>query len=199
MEITTLCTVIASIRVLPNRSQLFHYESLSLSCGEPGKSSQWRVIRNTSTLSNVECPIPRNKINESNCFIDDVYPLDTGVYWCESGAGRCSDAINITVTDGPVVLESPALPVMDGDDVTLNCTDMNSSSNLIADFYKDGLLVATSSTGNMTIHSVSESDEGFYSCNISGVGQSLDSWLAVKGEVLLLDDDSKGLMGNYCQ
>ncbi|XP_067436717.1 low affinity immunoglobulin gamma Fc region receptor II-c-like isoform X2 [Thunnus thynnus] len=172
-----------SLRVLPNKSQFFQYESFSLSCGEPGKSSHWRVIKNTSTLINEECPPSLNERNESHCLIDDLYPSDTGVYWCESGTGECSNTINITVAAGPVILESPVLPVMEGDDVTLSCKNINttSSSNLTTNFYKNGFLMATSSTGNITIHSISKSDEGFYKCNISGVGQSPDSWLAVRG------------------
>ncbi|XP_067436696.1 uncharacterized protein [Thunnus thynnus] len=175
----------ASLRVLPNKSQFFQYESFSLSCGEPGKSSHWRVIKNTSTLINKECPLSWNRRNESHCFIDDLYPSDTGVYWCESGTGECSNTINITVAAGPVILESPVLPVMEGDDVTLSCKNRNTmtfSSNLTTNFYKNGCLMATSSTGNITIHSISKSDEGFYKCNISGVGQSTDSWLAVRGQ-----------------
>ncbi|XP_044198136.1 muscle, skeletal receptor tyrosine protein kinase-like [Thunnus albacares] len=140
---------------------------------------------NTSTLINEECPTSWNRRNESHCLIDDLYTSDTGVYWCESGTGGRSNVVNITVTAGPVILESPALPVMEGDDVTLSCKNINTmtfSSNLTTStsFYKDGFLMATSSTGNMTIHSISQSDEGFYKCNISGVGQSPGSWLTVR-------------------
>lgn len=86
-----------------------------------------------------------------------------------------------------MILESPVLPVMEGDDVTLGCRDEDgSSSNHSADFYKDEVFISSSSTGNMTIYSVSSSDEGFYWCNISGSGRSLvspRSWLTVRGEV----------------
>lgn len=84
---------------------------------------------------------------------------------------------------GHVVLESPVHPVQEGEPVTLRCTnEMTSSSNLTTKFYKDDILVGSSSTGNMTIHSVSTSDEGVYKCKISGAGESPDSWLAVRGE-----------------
>ncbi|KAM7366601.1 hypothetical protein PAMP_016031 [Pampus punctatissimus] len=181
MEITTLCTVIASLRVLPNRSQFLQYESLVVSCREVGDSSQWNVKRNRSTTINEDCPTSWNRRNESDCVINALYLSDTGMYWCESGAGECSAAVNITVTTGPVILESPAVPVMQGHNVTLCCKNtMTSSSNLTTDFYKDGFLMATSSTGNMTIHSVSKSDEGLYKCYISGVGESPGSWLTVR-------------------
>ncbi|XP_041821298.1 low affinity immunoglobulin gamma Fc region receptor II-like isoform X2 [Chelmon rostratus] len=184
MDITTLCAVVAALRVLPNRSQFFQYESVSLSCGQQGSASDWRVKKNTSTHMNKDCSTSRDGIHESSCFIDALYPSDTGVYWCESAEGGCSDAASITVTGGSVILESPVLPVMEGDAVTLRCTNRKSSSSSpTADFYKDGLLIRSSSTGNMTIHSVSESDEGLYMCNISGAGQSPDSWLEVRGGV----------------
>ncbi|KAM4609859.1 cell adhesion molecule CEACAM20-like [Polymixia lowei] len=103
---------------------------------------------------------------------------DSGMYWCESGAER-SKTINITVTDGDVMLDSPALPVMEGGVVTLRCRTKNTPSSLPADFYKDGSLISTQSTREMTIPAVSKSDEGLYKCKISGLGESPHSWLAV--------------------
>lgn len=82
-----------------------------------------------------------------------------------------------------MILESPVLPVQDGEAATLRCTRRTtSSSSLTAEFYKDGVLIGSSSTGNMTMHGVSKSDEGLYKCTISGAGESPDSWLAVRGE-----------------
>ncbi|XP_020513284.2 low affinity immunoglobulin gamma Fc region receptor II-b [Labrus bergylta] len=193
MEITTLCAVVAILRVLPNRSQFFRYESVSLSCEQLGGSTGWTVKRNTSKNTNEGCSKVWDGKNESECFSNDLYPFDSGVYWCESAAGECSDTVNITVYRGSVILESPALPVMEGGDVTLRCTnrntsssdssdfDMTDSSNITAEFYKNGLFIRSSSTGNMTIRGVSKSNEGLYKCNIPGVGQSLDSWLTVRG------------------
>ncbi|XP_019209781.1 low affinity immunoglobulin gamma Fc region receptor II isoform X1 [Oreochromis niloticus] len=180
MEIATLCAVIASLRVVPNRSQFFQYESVNMSCGEQENSSEWRVKRNTSSHINTTCPSSSNGIDESHCFISDLYPADTGVYWCESAAGECFDAITITVAAGSVILEGPAHPVMEGDTVTLHCRhNADSSSSFTATFYKNDDLIGSSSTGNLTIHRVSKSDEGLYKCNISGVGQSPDSLLVV--------------------
>ncbi|XP_033970168.1 uncharacterized protein LOC117469831 isoform X2 [Trematomus bernacchii] len=79
---------------------------------------------------------------------------------------------------GSVILESPAVPVMEGESVTLICRNQTSTQS--ADFYKDGRLISSSSSGNITIHRVSKSDEGLYKCNISDGGQSPDSWLAVR-------------------
>ncbi|CAJ1085713.1 uncharacterized protein LOC125884181 isoform X2 [Xyrichtys novacula] len=195
MTIITLCAVIATLRVQPNRSQFFSYGSVSLSCEFQGNSSGWTVKRNTLKNTNESCHSGPNK-TKSFCSFPDLYPFDSGKYWCESAAGGCSEAVNITVTDDPVILESPALPVEEGDIVTLGCkiraTDSIEHTNIFpknhtAHFYKDGLLIGSSSTGNRTIHRVSKSDEGFYSCNISGVGHSKESWLTVRGRPEVLN------------
>lgn len=82
---------------------------------------------------------------------------------------------------GSVILESPVFPVLEGQCVTLRCRNKNTSSHLHSDFYKDGLLIGNSTTENMVIHNVSTSDEGWYKCSISDVGESPESWLAVTG------------------
>ncbi|XP_028420612.1 carcinoembryonic antigen-related cell adhesion molecule 20-like [Perca flavescens] len=110
-----------------------------------------------------------------------IVPFDSGVYWCESREGATSNSITITVTGGPVILQSPVLPVMEGEDLTLTCkTKM--SSNLPAGFYKDGSFIRTEPAGHMTIHHVSRSDEGLYKCLISSVGESPPSWVSVTGK-----------------
>lgn len=81
-----------------------------------------------------------------------------------------------------MILDSPALPVMEGDAVTLRCRSKMSSSAHIADFFKDGLHIGSGSIGEMTIHGVSKSNEGLYKCSISDFGESPQSWLAVRGE-----------------
>ncbi|XP_076738705.1 uncharacterized protein LOC143416913 isoform X2 [Maylandia zebra] len=83
---------------------------------------------------------------------------------------------------GSVILQSPVLPVMEGDDVTLLCKTKTPPSNLPAAFYKDGSLIRKQPTGHMTIQHVSRSDEGLYKCDISGHGESPSSWITVTGE-----------------
>ncbi|XP_076737131.1 uncharacterized protein LOC143415664 [Maylandia zebra] len=90
--------------------------------------------------------------------------------------------VNLTVTGGSVILQSPVLPVMEGDDVTLLCKTKTTPSNLTAAFYKDGSLIRKQPTGHMTIQHVSRSDEGLYKCDISGHGESPSSWITVTGE-----------------
>lgn len=85
----------------------------------------------------------------------------------------------------PVILESPAVPVTEGDNVTLRCRSQEtstSSAGATTDFYKDGILLWSSSSTNLTLHRVSEASGGLYKCNISDKGESPESWLIVRGE-----------------
>ncbi|XP_069543777.1 sialoadhesin-like [Brachyistius frenatus] len=103
----------------------------------------------------------------------------SGVYWCESRLGDSSDAVNISVTGGLVVLQSPILPVVQGDNVTLRCRTKE-TSNLEASFYKNNTLIRTGPTGHTTIFNASRSDEGVYKCCIAGFGESPTSWLLME-------------------
>ena len=62
---------------------------------------------------------------------------------------------HLLCTAGDVILESPAHPVTEGDPLTLRCRYRYKPSNISADFYKDGTLLQTSTTGEMTIPAVS--------------------------------------------
>uniref|UniRef100_A0AAY5L6E5 Ig-like domain-containing protein n=1 Tax=Esox lucius TaxID=8010 RepID=A0AAY5L6E5_ESOLU len=142
-------------------SQFFEYESVSLSCEVQGNSTGWRLERNTMKPS--ESGVESVSNNGSNYLINPLKPFDSGEYWCESDTGEYSNTVNITVHGGHVILESPPLPVTEGHSVTLNCRYKKTPSDLTADFYKDGSLIRTESTGVMTIPAVSQSDEGLYS------------------------------------
>uniref|UniRef100_A0A3P8NGN5 Ig-like domain-containing protein n=1 Tax=Astatotilapia calliptera TaxID=8154 RepID=A0A3P8NGN5_ASTCA len=150
----------ARLTVSPSSSQLFKDDFVSLSCEEDDSSAGWTLMRNT---------------NGSSCVISHIVLLDSGVYWCESREGPIS---------GSVILQSPVLPVMEGDDVTLLCKTKTTPSNLPAAFYKDGSLIRKQPTGHMTIQHVSRSDEGLYKCDISGHGESPSSWITVTGDTL---------------
>uniref|UniRef100_A0A3B4GSL5 Ig-like domain-containing protein n=1 Tax=Pundamilia nyererei TaxID=303518 RepID=A0A3B4GSL5_9CICH len=145
----------ARLTVSPSSSQVFKGAFVSLSCEED--DSSW------------------GRSAGSSCNISYIDPLDSGVYWCESREGTIS---------GSVILQSPVLPVMEGDDVTLLCKTKTTPSNLPAAFYKDGSLIRKQPTGHMTIQHVSRSDEGLYKCDISGHGESPSSWITVTGEEL---------------
>ncbi|XP_044198090.1 low affinity immunoglobulin gamma Fc region receptor II-like [Thunnus albacares] len=167
----------AAFRIIPTKLQLFQYEPVSFRCEGLDDSSQLRGIRDTEKFIS-ECNI--TSTSTLSYTIQKAYPADSGEYWCETKEGKKSNRVNITITVGSVILESSVVPVMEGDTVTLRCRNKTTSSHLTADFYKNGLFMRSSSTGEITIHSVSKSDEGFYKCNISDVGESPESRLTVR-------------------
>ncbi|XP_038164135.1 high affinity immunoglobulin gamma Fc receptor IB-like [Cyprinodon tularosa] len=176
----------AALTVSPSRSQFFIRDSVSLSCEENNSSAGWTVWRNTTRGTRTQCGDGWGKLAGSTCNISYLYTLDSGVYWCwSSREGAASSSIQLTVTGGSVILQSPVLPVMEGDDVTLSCLTWTTPSNLPAAFYKDGSLIRTEPKGHMTLHHVTSSDEGLYRCNIRGHGESPSSWISVEGQQLL--------------
>ncbi|CAI5659989.1 unnamed protein product [Oreochromis niloticus] len=168
----------ARLTVSPSSSQFFEEDFVSLSCEEDDSSAGWTLRRNTSKQQRTQCGDVWGRGSGSSCNIT-VFPHDSGVYWCESREGPISNMVNLTATGGSVILQSPVLPVMEGDDVTLLCKTKTTPSNLPAAFYKDGSLIRTQPTGHMTIQHVSRSDEGLYKCDISGHGESPSSWITV--------------------
>ncbi|XP_064787035.1 low affinity immunoglobulin gamma Fc region receptor II-b-like [Oncorhynchus masou masou] len=135
------------------------------------------MMRNAERGNLSECSTDWGKHQGSSCIVS-LTPSSSGVYWCESGSGEHSNAVNITVHAGAVILESPALPVTEGDYVTLRCRHQVTPSDLTAVFYKDGSLIRAESSGEITIPALSKSDEGLYKCS-SSKGESPESWMTV--------------------
>nr|XP_029138533.1 Fc receptor-like protein 5 isoform X2 [Labrus bergylta] len=171
------------LRLEPNRLQLFEYESLIFHCEGSDDSTGLKIVhRSKGELVKCNTTVTSKR---SSCTIPNIFPEDSGQYWCESRDRKRSDIIDITVTAGDVILESP-ISVVEGETVTLRCRRKTTSSNLSADFYKDGHLIRRSSTGNMNIPSVSKRDEGFYKC-ISGGRESAESLMAVQDGPVILE------------
>ncbi|XP_076835429.1 Fc receptor-like protein 5 isoform X2 [Brachyhypopomus gauderio] len=173
-----------SLTIRPNRTQHFNDESLTLSCEGHSDSTGWRVRRYTHSESESvsDCSSDWGSVTGSTCTINFLYTSHTGVYWCQSESGGSSNPVNITVHYGSVILESPVHPVTEGDPLTLHCLlHPTVTSDLRADLYKDGLLIQYQTAGEMTIHTVSKSDEGLYHCKHPERGESPHSWVSVRG------------------
>nr|XP_029137037.1 Fc receptor-like protein 4 isoform X2 [Labrus bergylta]XP_029137038.1 Fc receptor-like protein 4 isoform X3 [Labrus bergylta] len=171
------------LRLEPNRLQFCKYESLIFHCEGSHDSTGLKIVhRSKGELLKCNTTVTSKR---SSCTIPNIFPEDSGQYWCESRDGKRSDIIHINVTDGPVILESP-ISVVEGETVALCCRHKTTSTNLSADFYKDGHLIRRSSTGNLSIPSVSKRDEGFYKC-ISGGRESAESLMAVQDGPVILE------------
>ncbi|XP_053089235.1 B-cell receptor CD22-like [Pangasianodon hypophthalmus] len=169
-----------SLIINPSRTQHFSNDSLSLSCEDQSNSTGWTVRRYKHNKRVLDCS-RWGSVTGSTCKISFLSTTRTGVYWCESESGENSNPVNITVHDGDLILESPVHPVTEGHPLTLRCLYRNTnSSNLRADFYKDGAVLQTQTTGEMILYNVSKSDEGFYHCKHPERGKSLKSWLSVR-------------------
>ncbi|KAI4890378.1 hypothetical protein NFI96_005277, partial [Prochilodus magdalenae] len=171
------------LMVSPSRTQHFTTGSLSLSCEGQSDSTGWTVSRHTHSEKKVsDCSSGWGSVTGSTCNISSLSTSHTGVYWCESESGGSSDPVNITVHNGSVILESPVHPVPEGGPLTLRCSYRHTKpSNLTAEFYKDGSLLQTQTPGEMTIRTVSKSDEGLYHCKHPEGEQSPQSWISVRG------------------
>ncbi|XP_054457765.1 V-set and immunoglobulin domain-containing protein 2-like [Anoplopoma fimbria] len=182
MQLTPFCLMMSCIQVVPDRSQFFKYNTISLSCKDHLNSTGLKVKRKTSDGGVRVCGSGWGTSSSgSTCILQNTYPSDTGLYWCESGDGIRSNRINITIIDSTVLLLSPALPVSEGAAVTLRCQAEMRSPNHTFNFLKDNRLISSSATGEMTIQRASKSDEGLYICIIPGFGKSYSSWLNVEG------------------
>ncbi|XP_043952830.1 low affinity immunoglobulin gamma Fc region receptor II-like isoform X2 [Gambusia affinis] len=168
----------ASLSVSPDREQHFNTESVTLNCG--GNSAEWRVkvFTESGYLLSINNCSPSGSMTRSSCTINSHW-YHKAVYWCESGSGEFSNAVNISINDEGLLLVSPVHPVTEGASVTLSCITRgeNKLSNVI--FYHNDKLIQNDSRGELNISAVSQSDEGFYKCEHSG-NVSPQSWMTVK-------------------
>uniref|UniRef100_I3JN08 Ig-like domain-containing protein n=1 Tax=Oreochromis niloticus TaxID=8128 RepID=I3JN08_ORENI len=165
----------ASLTVSPDRVQHFTSDSVLLTC--EGNFTEWRV-RKFSEDGRLYSDCRR--MTGSTCGIF-TSKSDTAVYWCESGSGEFSSAVNITVQNdgnGPILV-SPVHPVTEGASVSLSCSLRTQKILSNVFFYHNDKLIQNDTRGELKISAVSKSDEGFYKCQYSG-RESAQSWMSVK-------------------
>ncbi|CAI5669125.1 unnamed protein product [Oreochromis niloticus] len=174
----------ASLTVSPDRVQHFTSDSVSLTC--EGNFTEWRVL--TVPQSDPSYYYKCERRTGSTCNII-TSKSDTGVYWCESGSGEFSSAVNITVQKYFSILVSPVHPVTEGASVSLSCSSRKQKILSNVFFYHNDKLIQNDTRGELKISAVSKSDEGFYKCQYSG-GESAQSWMSVKVTVSGADSSS---------
>ncbi|XP_039859342.1 obscurin-like [Simochromis diagramma] len=174
----------ASLTVSPDRVQHFTSDSVSLTC--EGNFTEWRVRKFSEDGRLSDCW----RMTGSTCDIN-TSKSDTAVYWCESGSGEFSSAVNITVQNdgnGPILV-SPVHPVTEGASVSLSCSLRTQKILSNVFFYHNDKLLQNDPRGELKISAVSKSDEGFYKCQYSG-RESAQSWMSVKVTVSGADSSS---------
>ncbi|XP_055012417.1 uncharacterized protein LOC129409767 isoform X2 [Boleophthalmus pectinirostris] len=174
-----------SLSVSPDRAQHFTYDVITLSCGfnsTGADSTVWRRFSD-NTLSSQQCHWSKDK---SKC--EFYLPEKTSaVFWCESGSGEMSNALNISV-HRDIILMSPVRAVTEGQSVSLSCK-LKKGIFTSVQFYKNGKMIQNGTEPELNITAVSRSDEGFYKCE----GQwklwprskpntviSPESWMSIK-------------------
>ncbi|XP_059210450.1 sialoadhesin-like [Centropristis striata] len=185
----SMLPLLLSVSISPPFSQFYEYDNVLLSCNQLD-SGNWTVWRyTTGGFKPSECGKNWGVWTMSICTMKTVKPTDSGVYWCQSQLKDSSNTISISVTDSKVILQSPALPVEPGHDVTLHCKTKKSSSldfrqtsfeTTPGDFFRGSSRIRTQSASHI-IRNFSRSDEGVYRCQSGGV-DSPTSWLLIKDD-----------------
>ncbi|KAK3546604.1 hypothetical protein QTP70_030475, partial [Hemibagrus guttatus] len=151
-----------------------------MSCEDQSNSTGWTVRKYRYIKELVNC----SSVSGSTCNINSLSTSHTGVYWCQTESGGRSNPVNITVQDGAVILDSPVHPVTEGRPLTLHCLSRSKKiPDSGVDFYKDDSILQNQTTGEMTISSVSKSDEGLYHCKHPERGESPKSWVSVRLQI----------------
>uniref|UniRef100_A0A8C6V3I9 Ig-like domain-containing protein n=1 Tax=Neogobius melanostomus TaxID=47308 RepID=A0A8C6V3I9_9GOBI len=182
-----------SLSVSPDRAQHFTGDVITLSCGFNSTDTDWRVQRlYQNKLSTQQC-YEYVKTDETKCAFKR-YTESFNVFWCESGSGEMSNALNISV-HSDIILMSPVRPVTEGQTVSLGCKLKTvTSSVLLFSFYKNGKVVQNGTKAEFNISAVSRSDEGFYKCEAQELKKqqqrsapktwtSLESWMSVRSDL----------------
>uniref|UniRef100_A0A3P9LHC0 Ig-like domain-containing protein n=1 Tax=Oryzias latipes TaxID=8090 RepID=A0A3P9LHC0_ORYLA len=165
--------------------------SLPQTVENTGVKRTWEptAVKSTS-LSQVGDPAFRTNLRTWWVFVSVWSTLEMYVAvfsGCDSYLGTKTLPVlfHVCFSAGSLILEAPVRPVTEGEDATLTCRckDLIPACGYKANFYKDSVLIGSSFPGNMTItiQNVSRSDQGLYKCSASGLGESPESWMTVRG------------------
>ncbi|CAL1591051.1 unnamed protein product [Knipowitschia caucasica] len=170
LAVSVNCRIVqarASVKVSPDSTQFWEYdEQVSVSCEDFGPKN-WTLWRFTKRGGLSECGSGwGSQGTGSACDLKTLKPSDSGLYWCESPYHGSSDTINITVTGGPVILQTP-VKIEEGLEVALSCRFKSGFQNNSVDFYRNQALLK-SSLEALTRIQFSRDQQGAYSCQSNG-------------------------------
>ncbi|XP_072314781.1 uncharacterized protein [Eucyclogobius newberryi] len=172
-----------SLWVSPDRAQHFTDDVITLSCGFNSTGADRTLYRSfyNNTITTQQCDNYKSK-DKSKCEFR-LRDKTRAVFWCESGSGEMSNAVNISV-HSDIILLSPVRAVMEGQSVSLSCK-LRTGTFTSVQFYKNGSIIQNGTNPEFNISAVSRSDQGFYKCE----GQrklwtktvtSPESWMSIK-------------------
>ncbi|MGH0160526.1 UNVERIFIED_CONTAM: hypothetical protein FKN15_039485 [Acipenser sinensis] len=144
---------------------IFPGGTVTLSCEVEGGSAGWRFKQYRKGQEQAVCQKPSPSMGNSvSCTISTPQYNHSGEYWCESASGQeRSNAVNLTVSNQWVILQTPPQPVIEGDVLTLRCHVRGYTATRVV-FYKDNKVLQSRADTELSVDRVSESDEGSYKC-----------------------------------
>lgn len=158
------------LNVSPNRQQFFTGEPVRLSCEEEEDgitAAGWTLKRELDQIQTCGVDKGFQRCRGATYNVPSLSAADQGGYWCEDKRGNQTLKVTITVSDRPLILDIPALPVSVGGSVTLRCMDRNGSS-VSAHFFKYGKHkkpLRAAPDKQVIITNVQKSDKGYYWCS----------------------------------
>ncbi|XP_058874291.1 Fc receptor-like protein 3 [Acipenser ruthenus] len=154
----------AVLTLHPAWTQIFTGETVTLSCEVEGGSAGWRFKQYRDGHEEVWCNDQYNRRDGDSCTISTAQYNHSGVYWCESGQER-SNAVNLTMSNTWVILQTPPQPVIEGDSLTLRCRVRTNYTFSRIVFFKDNEEIQSPNNTELSVDRVSKSDEGSYKCS----------------------------------
>ncbi|XP_058874332.1 Fc receptor-like protein 5 [Acipenser ruthenus] len=153
----------AVLTLQPAWAQIFTGETVTLSCEVEGGSAGWRFKQYRDGREEAWCSDQYSRRDGDSCTISTAQHYHSGVYWCESGQER-SNAVNLTVSNEDVILQTPLQPVIEGDSLTLRCRVRTNYTFTRIVFFKDNEEIQSQNNTELSVDRVSKSDEGSYKC-----------------------------------
>ncbi|MED6272176.1 hypothetical protein CHARACLAT_027476, partial [Characodon lateralis] len=109
----------ASLIISPHKEKHFNIDNVNLNCQGnsanprvrfelPGNKTDLSYCSTWGTMTGSSCSIKSHKSHRA-------------VYWCDSETGQFSNAVNITIQNGDLLLVSPINPVIERASVSLSC------------------------------------------------------------------------------